>query len=142
MDPSSPKGHKRAVATRSFRTASGAEIVAVIHEPVMLQPDHWKCEFTISGFPERIEAHAYGVDSMQALEMSFEGIRVHLERTGEVLTCFEGGEPGHLGIARRIPDSYGLVIERHLAKLVDDEVTRLIEADAKAKGRPWPPPKT
>jgi hypothetical protein len=78
---------------------------------------------------------------MQALEMSFEGIRVHLERTGEVLTCFEG-DPGALGIARRIPDSYGLAIERHLAKLVDDEVTRLIDADAKAKGRPWPPGET
>jgi hypothetical protein len=141
MSQSAPERDKRTVATRSFRTASGSAIVAEIHEPIVVGPDQWKCEFTISGFPEKIEAHAYGVDSMQALEMSFEGVRVYLERTGEVLTCHDG-EPGALGISRRIPDSYGVAIERHLAKLVDDEVTRLVEADVKAKGRPWPPSKT
>jgi hypothetical protein len=70
--------------------------------------------------------------------MALEGIRVHLERSGITLSWLDG-EPGVLGMTPSIPFSYGLKVQRHLAKVVDDEIVRLVEA--KAKGQPWPPTK-
>jgi hypothetical protein len=129
---------RQVVATRRFRSASGSDVIVTVYQPHLIQSEQWKCGFTILGLPEALEDSSYGVDSLQAVEMAFQGIRVHLERSGETLTWLDG-EPGYLGIARIIPDSHGTRIERHLTKLVEEELARLLEEDAKSKGRPWPP---
>jgi len=118
---------KRVVATRTFRTPSGDPVVATLYLPVAIPPDEWRCDFRIVGLPQEVTGHARGLDSLQALTIGLEGLRVHLEQTQEVLT-WEDGEPGDLGIPRFIPQGYGLAVEKHLAALVANEVTRLVEA--------------
>jgi hypothetical protein len=132
-------GRSRVIATRTFRDEAGTLVVATLCEPIMAEVDEWRCDFRISGLSHDIEGHANGVDGMQALTMALEGLRVQLKNAAVTLRWLDG-EPGALGLTRPIPDSYGLAIETHLAKLVDDEIARLLEADAKAKGRPLPPP--
>lgn len=140
MDEDGAEGRSRVVATRSFQNDAGSTVVATVFEPTMPEEDKWACRFQISGLPTDVDERAYGVDGMQALMMALEGIRVHLERSGATLIWLDG-EPGVLGMTPSIPFSYGLKVQKHLTKLVDEEIVRLVEADAKAKGRPWPPGK-
>jgi hypothetical protein len=137
MNQANVEAVRHPVATRFFRTASGSEVVVTIYQPDPVNSEQWKCDFTIVGLPEKVEASAPGVDSLQALEMAFQGVRAHLEQQAESLTWLDG-EPGYLGIAKIIPDSYGTTIEKHLAKVLEDELARLLD-DARRKGRPQSP---
>jgi hypothetical protein len=125
----------RIVATRTFRTPSGGQVLATVFEPVMTRPDEWSCAFAITGLAREVTAEARGVDGLQALMLASQGIRFHLEASGEALTWVDG-EPGEYGIPRPIPDSYGVEIERHLTKLVGDEVARLVQAKVQARRPP------
>ena len=100
----------------------------------------WKCEFKISGLPKDVEGHVYGFDSLQALTTGVEGLRIQLERIGEQLRWGADGEPGWLGLSLQIPYAHGLEAQRRWAQLVEDAVAQMVEAEMKAKGRPWPPP--
>jgi hypothetical protein len=105
-----------------------------VYEPVMKGIDEWVCEFRILGLPQEIVDQAYGVDSMQALALSFQWVRVRLEGAGQTLTWLDG-EPGDVGIPPTIPSGYGLAVEQHLMRVMDEEVTRLVEA-ARAGAHP------
>jgi hypothetical protein len=126
MDDAGTGMSPRIVATRVFHARTGNEVIAVIYEPVETPPDDWKCEFRISGLPQEVAEHARGMDSLQALLVAAQGVRAHLEAVDDAFT-WSGGEAGVLGIPRPIPDAYGLEVEKHLEKLVNDEVTRLAE---------------
>jgi hypothetical protein len=126
MDDADRARSPRIVATRVFQARTGGEVIAVIYEPVETPPNEWKCEFKISGLPKEIEEHARGMDSLQALLVAAQGVRAHLEGVGDAFT-WSGGETGVLGIPRPIPDAYGLEVEKHLEKIVNDEVMRLAE---------------
>ena len=123
-DPEKPRG-RRAVATRTFRTKTGHEVVASIYQPQMLRAEEWACEFRLSGPDTEVVDRARGVDSMQALALCLQGIRKHLEPDAETLTWLDG-EPGELGLPRPIPDSFGRTVERQLTTLVDGELARLV----------------
>lgn len=101
-------------------------MTATLYVPVPIPPDEWRCDFQVVGLPEELNGHARGLDSLQALIIGLEGLRVYLERTQEPMT-WEEGEPGDLGIPRFIPQGYGVAVEKHLAAVVSDEITRLVE---------------
>jgi hypothetical protein len=133
MTAVSTEGQKRVVATRIYKTHGGTDVTATIYEPVMTRPDEWECPFRISGLPKEIDDCSHGVDGMQALHIAFEGLRFHLEASGEVLTFFDG-EAGDLGLPRSIPSSFGVEVEKHLTAMLNDEVSRLVAAKAKSRG--------
>ena len=135
MDSKKDETRGRVVATRVFQTETGSEVVATICEPVMIGPDEWTCNFQISGLSREVQAHGSGVDGMQALIVALQGVRVHLEGAAEILSMLDG-EPGDFGIPRSIPDGYGPEVEKHLARVLTDEVTRLVEAKWRSKGGP------
>jgi hypothetical protein len=116
------------IATRNYRTAQGAAVVARLQQPT-LEGDHWVCSFTISGLGDEIRDRGHGMDGLQAVIVALSGIRFHLQKSGEVLQMdFDGelGEPGVLGIEKGIPDTYGVEIEKQLIDMVEKESTRLI----------------
>lgn len=125
----------RIIATRIFRGSGGNEVTATIYEPVTTPPDEWTCEIRISGAGDEIVDRARGVDSLQALIVALQGIRLHLDGIGEGLTWF-GNEAGAFGIPHPIPDYYGVEVERGLEKLVNDEIKRLAEERAAAGRKP------
>ena len=128
-----PEHPPRVVATRLFRAADGRTVIATIYEPVMARPDEWKCDFRISGLSEDVKSYAQGVDSMQALAMAIQGLRVHLEAVDATLTWFDG-EPGDSGIPCQMPNGYGRAVERHLQDVVNEEVAKLVAAKMESKG--------
>jgi hypothetical protein len=114
-------------------------VTVSIFEAVQTRPQEWGCAFRISGLAQEINEFGRGIDSLQALMVAIEGVRFYIERSGEQLT-WEDQELGYLGLPRRIPDTFGIEVEQHLVKMVNDEVTRLMAEKAKAEGGNWPPP--
>ncbi len=127
----------RIVATRIFRSSAGNEVIATVYDPVTTPPDEWICEIRISGLAHEVVDRVRGVDSLQALMEALQCIRLHLNGAGEGLTWY-GNEAGVFGIPRPIPDYYGVEIERHLEKLVSDEVIRLAK-EKRATRKPIKP---
>lgn len=84
------------------RCDTGRPVVVKVFKPVPDPEDPydgWACGFEITGLDKPIRHRAMGVDSMQALTVSFAGIRAHLERSGVPL-AFESDTPGWTGFER------------------------------------------
>ena len=109
-------------------------MTVTLFEPKKIGREEWRCIFRITGLGKPIETYATGDDSLHALTIAIEGARVHLERYGDSLTWF-GGEVGEHGLPRPVPSGFGVKVERHLARLVEEEVTRLVVAKRKRAAR-------
>jgi hypothetical protein len=71
---------------------------------------------------------------LEPMEAHDEGVRFYLQASGETLTWGTDGEPGDYGIARPIPDGFGVDIERQLHELVEAALTRLVHERVRARG--------
>jgi len=123
---------RHVVARRTFRTTKGERVMAVLYRPVMVHKEEWRCDFRISGLSHQVDDCAYGVDGLQAIIIALQGIRFHLDRAPESMTWCDG-PVGELGLPRPIPDSYGLDVEKRLAKVVGEEVSRLVDEKVRAR---------
>jgi hypothetical protein len=115
------------------------EVVVTIGKP-RPHGDDWRCSVLIEGIPNAGRKRVYGIDALQALQLSFEYVRKNLDRSGLVLAWLDGGEPGDVAIPRLIPNGWGLAFERKLERYVDREVRRYVNAvsmflDTRAKKR-------
>jgi hypothetical protein len=111
--------------------------VATLAEPIEAGGD-WSCAFRITGLANEVDERVRGVDGMQAIALGMEGLRVCLERAAESLT-WEYAEDGYLGFSRYFPAGFGADVEKHLVKLVNDEIARLVAVRALARGQKPPP---
>lgn len=118
---------RRLIARRVLRTSANEPVRAVLYQPVLVKRGEWRCDFTITGLEDEIRDAARGEDSLEVLILAIQGLRFYLERSGEPLRWADG-PVGELGLPRPIPDSYGIDVEKHLTKLVNDEVGRLAKA--------------
>jgi hypothetical protein len=110
------------IASRTLKDAeTGATLVVSLGVPQQVTPEEWTCAFHIDGIPPDEDQQSHGVDGLQALVMAIEGIRVTLARSGRSLT-WEGGEPGDHGIPQIVPHAFGLVVSRHLERLLEEEL--------------------
>jgi hypothetical protein len=105
------------------RCDTGGPVVFRVFKPVpdAEQPDStWACGFEIHGLDEPVRDRVLGVDSMQALKMSFQGIRYHLQRCG-VAVGWEADTPGSTGFERyhSDPDTNAL-----MEQLIEIEMIR------------------
>jgi hypothetical protein len=86
------------VAERSLvRCDTGSLVVARVFKPVPdpEDPDStWACGYEIIGLDETVRDRAFGIDSMQALILSFQGIRGALKAGTEVSFADEAGHTG------------------------------------------------
>jgi hypothetical protein len=115
------------------------EVVVTIGKPRRHGND-WRCSILIEGIHQARRKRVYGIDALQALQLSFEYIRKNLDRSGLVLTWDAGSEPGDVGIPRLIPSGWGLAFQRKLERYVDREARRYGNAvsmfvDTRAKER-------
>lgn len=88
-------------------------------------PD-WMCPFHITGLDKTIASAGYGVDTLQALIVALERIRIELEGTG--LTFSWLGIAGETGIPRLVPMAFGPEFAARISRHIDREVERIVEA--------------
>jgi hypothetical protein len=118
---------------RAFR------IEASVGEPVEVTRGEWRCAYRIADAGRESVQYAHGVDSIQALILALEGIRVGIAAIGGEFS-WEGGEPGDPGFPRFVPQFYGPAFARKLEAIIDSEVRTFAEEARKlANGVTEPP---
>lgn len=105
------------IAERTLRRCdTGAPVVVKVFKPVPHPEGDWACGFEISGLDEPVRHRAIGVDSMQALRLSFQGIRAELEASGVPL-AYESDTPGSTGFERFHLDEDVNALFEHLLEI-------------------------
>ena len=114
----------RVIASRTLGEVGvpKSKIVVSIGAPRSHPQHDWDCPFLIEGLGVSNIQHAYGVDAMQALIISLQGIRASIEKSGRKLFWFEAKTgtffpmlvPAHFG--REFEDRVGLAIEREIVR--------------------------
>ncbi|MGH7563122.1 MAG: DUF6968 family protein [Gemmatimonadota bacterium] len=86
---------------------SGKPVRIRVERPGQVADDEWCCRFSVEGAAPGSLDRAYGIDSLQALVLALEGIRLAVEGKRDQLS-FMDGPPGQLGLPlRRCPTSRG-----------------------------------
>ncbi|MDQ3032031.1 MAG: hypothetical protein M3Y87_06415 [Myxococcota bacterium] len=85
------------IATREYRTRTGAPVRVVIRKPEPAPEGDWRCAFEVSGNEHPFRRHIVGIDGFQALFCAINVLRAFLQSVGRELT-FLGGPPGDLGL--------------------------------------------
>jgi hypothetical protein len=81
------------------------------------------CPYRLEGMGDGRVQESWGVDSVQALQLAMQAIRVQLEPHSDSLEWL-GGQGGSLGFPKVIPDVLGPKLTRRLEKLVERELDR------------------
>lgn len=93
------------IASRCFSKAgSTSNVVASIHNPKQISPNHWCCSISIKGDNIDIISSAYGVDSLQAVFLAMELISFEIRALCDQTLSFNGGSDLLVGLKSR-PDS-------------------------------------
>ena len=101
------------------RCDTGRPVVVKVFKPVPDPEDpndDWACGFEITGLGKPVRKRAIGVDSMQALRLSFQCIRAHLEPSGVPL-AYESDTPGSTGFERFALDEDVNALFEHLMEI-------------------------
>lgn len=114
------------IAVRDLRAVGRDSVVTVALRAPSPDPEgDWECMYTVNGLDEPHVDSAKGIDSIQALIMALEGIRIVLERSGESFS-WEGGE-GEAGFPRFVPMAFGAEFSAELSRTIDHEVAKHAE---------------
>ena len=104
-----------------YQVAVAAQVPSAEQGPVFTEPPEW----------------AFGVDSMQALQLALE--HIHRVLRGRGLSWL-GGEPGLTGFTRSVPISFGTPLVQHLDALIETETDRFAGELMRVEGGvPTPP---
>ena len=130
--PQSDLGRPIARRTLTEEGVTGRKIVVSIGLP---RPDRlskhgdWECPFLIEGVGESKVETTYGVDSLQALILAIEGVRVRLEQTGRNLFWLDP----NLGtdIPLYVPTVWGKRLVERVSLAIERETVRVWRARIK-----------
>lgn len=85
----------------------------------------WACPFQISGVGRSRVERALGLDSVQALQVAIQAIRIHLERDAKGAT-WAGGEQGDPGFPQAVP-AFGLAFDRRMRRIIAREEKSFVQ---------------
>ena len=126
------------IAMRRVRLSRGGTarvLTAKIGVPRRVGTGEWACPYWITGFGDGATFRARGVDSVQALVLALEGVRIELKKAGGRISWV--GERGTAGFPRYVPDYYGQVFSERLEGMIDRELLRFARAaEARHKRKP------
>lgn len=100
----------------------GKSITLMLGKPKKEINGDWKCSFLITGLGTPKVQFGYGVDSMQALLMAIEGMRVTLERSGERIAW--AGVDDSSGLPRPLPTYFGSAFAKKVGRMIDNEIEK------------------
>ncbi len=114
------------IARRTLTTSDGRPTCeVVISKPTQQSVDEWRCAYEIRGATATKAGYACGADSVQALMLSFDGIRRELS-TYEPELSWEG-IPIDLAFPRTIPISIGDDFYREIEKHIDAKIESFLD---------------
>lgn len=114
------------VARRVLATSDGRAICEVfIAKPTQLSADEWRCEFEIRSAGATKTGYACGADSVQALMLSFDGIRQELFAYEPDLSW--NGLSIDLAFPRTIPIIMGNDFYRETEEQIDARIERFVD---------------
>jgi hypothetical protein len=114
------------LATRQLaRTDSGAAVTVQLGRPRRRRTGEFECPYRVRGLGRVKVGRALGEDSVQALQLVFEAVRLELEPHAATLTWY--GEPGETGFPQYVPYTFGGRFRKRLEAMVN----RAIEREAK-----------
>jgi hypothetical protein len=130
--PGSDLGRPIARRTLIEDGVTGREIVISIGLPRpyrLSKNGDWECPFLIEGVGEPKVETACGVDSLQALILAIEGLRVRLEQTGRNFVWLDP----NLGvdIPLYVPTVYGKRLVERVSRAIEREIVRVWRARIK-----------
>lgn len=117
-----PKRLGAPIASRELaRDGSGKPIHVFIWKPFKVREEEWACPYQIKGLGDEAIRYSYGSDAMQALQLSFDGVRVDLNpKLNRIL--FLGSEIAEAGFPRTIAYSFGADVYDYLCDIHDQEL--------------------
>jgi len=114
----------RIVARRILRERdTRRRVVVVVGTPARRSTGEWACPWQLQGLGDGKVRYAFGVDSMQALQPSFEAIRLALLPVRDSLTWCDG-ETGGLGFTRTVNIAFGRALSDRLDRMLEEEMER------------------
>ena len=111
------------IATRHLaRTDTGAAVIVQLGRPRRRRTGEFECRYRVRGVGRTKVGRALGEDSVQALQLVFEAVRVELEPHSPTLAWY--GEPGETGFPYYVPYSLGGRFRKRLEAMVSREIER------------------
>jgi hypothetical protein len=130
--PGSDLGRPIARRTLTEDGVTGREIVISIGLPRpyrLSESGDWECPFLIEGIGEPNVETARGVDSLQALILAIEGLRVRLEQTGRNFVWLDPNMG--VDIPLYVPSVYGKRLVERVSRAIEREIVRVWRARIK-----------
>lgn len=119
------------VAERELERASGGKRACGfrIGRPRKAREGDYECRYEIFGFGKRRRMRVFGIDEVQALDLTFTALRADLQQLeGEALWL---GEPAHHGVPLSVP----MYLPRKYARRVEGALERANASFAKEARR-------
>jgi hypothetical protein len=114
---------KSPIATRHLaRTDTGAAVTVQLGIPRGRRTGEFECPYRVRGFGRAKIGRALGEDSVQALQLAFEAVRLELEPHAAILTWY--GARGETGFPQYVPYTFGARFRKRLETMVNREIDR------------------
>jgi hypothetical protein len=112
------------LAERTLTLEARTPVVVRLGAPEKMSDTQWRCAFQIAEDEVGPVDYAYGIDAIQALLQSFEGVRTTLD-CRNLKHRWQGSEAGDAGFPRFVPQAFGSAFTRMLEAMITVEVERL-----------------
>jgi hypothetical protein len=117
------KKFKSPIATRHLaRTDTGAAVTVQLGRPRRRRTGEFECPYRVRGLGRAKIGRALGEDSVQALQLAFEAVRLELEPHAAMLTWY--GALGETGFPQYVPYTLGGRFRKRLEAMVNREIER------------------
>jgi hypothetical protein len=111
------------IATRHLaRTDTGAAVTVQLGRPRVRRTGEFECPYRVRGLGRAKIGRALGEDSVQALQLAFEAVRLELEPHVAILTWY--GARGETRFPQYVPYSLGGRFRKRLEIMVNREIER------------------
>ncbi|HEU4690981.1 MAG TPA: hypothetical protein VFS23_21580 [Vicinamibacterales bacterium] len=122
MPKPAPKLRERIAIRELVRSHVGTKVTIELYKPHRRSTGEFECPYRIRGLGRPKVGCAFGEDSIQALQLSFEAVRLELAPYAHGLEWF--GALGETGFPQFVPYSLGAAFTRRVNGIVEREVER------------------
>lgn len=121
---STKKAFGSPIATRELsRTDTGGKVTIELGRPLRRGTHEFECPYRIRGLGHAKVGRAYGIDSVQALQLSFEAVRLELKPYADNLAWL--GARGETGFPQFVSYSFGKAFTQRAERMLDRELERV-----------------
>lgn len=116
------------------RTDTGAPVTVQLGRPRQRRTGEFECPYRVRGLGRVRVGRALGEDSMQALQLAFEAVRIELEPHAALLSWY--GASGETGFPQYVPYSLGVRFRTRLERMIRREIEReAVRLEQRSKAR-------